>query len=133
MKRLIALLLSIVVMAIGLASCQKSDSSASLEGTTWTATETTPDGSTDYYTLSFGKSTFTMQFTWLSERIWRPETDAYDDTYETDAYVGTYIYENPAIIMTIMIDGENTTINGVRDGDKLTLNAGYGSLIFTKK
>ena len=52
---------------------------------------------------------------------------------ETETYAGTYTYENPVVIMTAMIYGENTIFNGVRDGNKLTLNSSQGSLTFTKK
>lgn len=113
----------VFIVSMNLASCSKPDASATLEGTTWTATEST-HGSTYFYTLSFGKSTFSMQFT--------APTNSEGGT-ETETYAGTYIYENPAIIMTAMIYGENTTFNGVRDGNKLTLNSGLGTLTFTKK
>ena len=115
--------LVVFLAATGMTSCGKLDSSASLEGTTWTATEST-HGSVYNYTLTFGKSTFSMQFT-------SPGNS--EDGPETETYAGTYIYENPAIIMTAMIYGENTTFNGVRDGDKLTLNSSLGALTFTKK
>ena len=113
----------VFIASMNLASCSKLDASASLEGTTWTATEST-HGSVYNYTLTFGKSTFSMQFT-------SPGNS--EDGPETETYAGTYIYENPAVIMTAMIYGENTTFNGVRDGDKLTLNSSLGALTFTKK
>lgn len=126
MKKTISILATAIVVflaSVSLISCSKSDASASLEGTTWTATEST-HGSVYNYTLTFGKSTFSMQFT-------SPGNS--EDGPETETYAGTYIYENPAVIMTAMIYGENTTFNGVRDGDKLTLNSSLGALTFTKK
>lgn len=126
MKRIISILTTAITVFIaitGMTSCSKADASASLEGTTWTATEST-HGSVYNYTLTFGKSTFSMQFT-------SPGNS--EDGPETETYAGTYIYENPAVIMTAMIYGENTTFNGVRDGNKLTLNSSLGALTFTKK
>ena len=126
MRNLLSFLITSLVVflaATGMTSCGKLDSSASLEGTTWTATEST-HGSVYYYTLSFGKSTFSMQFT--------APTNSEGGT-ETETYAGTYTYDDPVVIMTAVIYGENTTFNGVRDGNKLKLNSNQGALTFTKK
>jgi len=126
MKKLISILATVIVVFIAsasLVSCSKNNVSSSLDGTTWTASETT-HGSTYLYKLTFGKSSFSMQFT--------APTDSEGGT-ETETYSGTYIYDNPVVIMNAVINGENTTFNGVRDGDKLTLNSSLGSMTFTKK
>lgn len=120
---ILAMLIVTFLSAMGLTACNKEGSSTSLAGTTWTATETT-HGSVYHYTLTFGKSTFSMQFT--------APTGSEGGT-ETETYTGTYTFDNPVVIMTAVIDGNNTTLNGVRDGNKLTLNSSQVTLTFTKK
>ena len=65
MRRLISILATTIVVFLAstsLTSCNKERASDSLEGTTWTGTETT-HGSVYSHTLTFGKRSFSMKFT----------------------------------------------------------------------
>lgn len=120
---ILAMAIAMFIASAALGSCSKHNDSESLDGTTWTATETT-HGSTYSYTLSFGKSTFSMQFT--------APTDS-EGGKETETYAGTYSYDHPVVIMTANMDGKDITFNGIREGNILKLTSSLGPLTFTKK
>lgn len=109
-----------IFAAVSPTSCNK-DNASSLEGTTWTATQTT-HGSTYSYTLTFGKSSFSMKFT---------APTGSDGGTETVMYAGTYTYDDPVVTLNTEIDGKKTTLNGVRDGNKLTFT-GLDAPTFSK-
>lgn len=124
MSRILSILATTIVVFLAVAnltSCNKDNSSPSLDGTTWTATQTT-HGSTYSYTLSFGKTSFSMKFT--------APTGSNGGT-ETVMYAGTYTYDDPVVTLNTEIDGKKNILNGVRDGNKLTFT-GWDAPTFTK-
>ena len=125
MNKTLSILATIIVVflaSVSLISCNKDDASSSLEGTTWTATETT-HGSVYFYTLTFGKSSFVMKFT---------APTGSDGGVETEMYAGTYTYDPPVITLVAEIDGERNTLSGVREGNTITFT-GENAVTFTKK
>lgn len=125
MKRIFSFLAIVFVLFIASASitsCNTENASVSLEGTTWTATETT-HGSTYSYTLTFGKSSFSLKMI---------APTGSDGGTETIMYAGTYTYDAPVVSLSGDFNGEKTTLTGVREGNMITFT-GKIAVTFTQK
>lgn len=125
MNKVISILATTIVVffiSASMASCNKNDPSASLEGTTWTGTENT-HGFTYYYTLTFGKSSFSMKFT---------VPNGSNGGTETETFAGTYTYDPPVVTLVADINGEKTILTGAREGNTITFTGEHG-VTFTKQ
>lgn len=103
MKKIIILFVAVAAVVASLVSCNKTDSSKSLSGTSWVANF----GGEDTVTITFtGKTTCKLT-----------------TSVVPDVINGTYVYNAPEISITAkdMESGQSKTISGTVAGNKMSL------------
>ena len=122
MKKLFAILVATVAVALCMVSCQKTfDPSKGLNGTTWVATQvaqTSSENITVTYTLSFQETTFKLNTSYT-----------YDGQAHSENQTGTYTLNG----YTVTLQVDQMTEVGTISGSKMTFEGENENLVFTMK